>query len=87
MVALEEEPAAGATDATAAGVARTIDRERLVTAIIALPEALQQAVVLRELRGLSYEEVAAALDVPVGTVRSRLSAGRALLRAALGERP
>ena len=55
-----------------------------MTAIVALPEALQQAIVLRELRGLSYEEVAAGLDVPVGTVRSRLSAGRALLRDALG---
>ena len=61
-----------------------------MTAIGALPDALQQAVVLRELRGLTYEEVAASLDIPVGTVRSRLSAGRALLREALGsdrERP
>lgn len=87
VVALDEEPTAGADDTTASGVARTIDRERLVTAIVALPEALQQAVVLRELRGLSYEEVAGVLDVPVGTVRSRLSSGRALLRDALGGRP
>ena len=86
MVSLDEEMPAGAEDATTAGVARIIDRERLVSAIVALPEALQQAVVLRELRGLSYEEVAADLDVPVGTVRSRLSAGRALLRDALRDR-
>ena len=87
VVALDEEHPAAGDDTTASGVARTIDRERLVTAIVALPEALQQTVVLRELRGLSYEEVAAVLDVPVGTVRSRLSAGRAQLREALGGRP
>lgn len=86
MVQLDDEQAGSASDATAAGVSLLIDRERLVSAIGALPDALQQAVVLRELRGLSYEEAARALGVPVGTVRSRLSAGRALLRASL-ERP
>ena len=84
LVELDDEVVDGASDTTTAGAALRVDRERLVTAIVALPEALQQAIVLRELRGLSYEEVAAGLDVPVGTVRSRLSAGRALLRDALG---
>lgn len=84
LVELDEEIPGAVSDATATGAAMLIDRERLVSAIVALPEALQQAVVLRELRGLSYEEVAAVLGVPVGTVRSRLSAGRALLRDALG---
>ena len=84
LVEFEDEVVEGASDTTTAGAALRVDRERLVTAIVALPEALQQAIVLRELRGLSYEEVAAGLDVPVGTVRSRLSAGRALLREALG---
>lgn len=84
LVELDDEVVNGASDTTTAGAALRVDRERLVTAIVALPEALQQAIVLRELRGLSYEEVAAGLDVPVGTVRSRLSAGRALLRDALG---
>jgi RNA polymerase sigma-70 factor (ECF subfamily) len=41
------------------------------------------AVVLRDLEGLSYEEVASVLSVPVGTVRSRLARGRALLKEAL----
>lgn len=83
LVELRDEIVAGGSDTTAAGASSRIDRERLVAAIGALPETLQQAVVLRELRGLSYEEVAAGLDVPVGTVRSRLSAGRALLRESL----
>ena len=83
LVAFDDELPDGASDTTAAGVAALVDRERLVSAIVALPEALQQAVVLRELRGLSYEEVATSLGVPVGTVRSRLSTGRSLLRDAL----
>jgi RNA polymerase sigma-70 factor, ECF subfamily len=52
-------------------------------AIAALPEEFRQAIVLRELLGLSYEEIAQVLDVPRGTVESRLFRGRRLLREAL----
>ena len=45
-----------------------------------LSPPLRAAVVLRELEGLEYEEIAEALDLPVGTVRSRLHAARARLR-------
>lgn len=86
LVELHEDLAAGASDTTTAGAARRIDRERFVTALAGLPDGLQQAVVLRELRGLSYDEVAAALGVPVGTVRSRLSAARTRLQRELGDR-
>jgi RNA polymerase sigma-70 factor (ECF subfamily) len=55
-----------------------------VKALARLPEPLQQVLVLRELRGLSYQEVASALGLPVGTVRSRLHAARAAIREALG---
>ena len=48
-----------------------------------LPEAFRTAVVLCDVVGLSYEEIADALAVPVGTVRSRIHRGRRLLRAAL----
>ena len=45
-------------------------------AIGALPEDLRTAIVLREVEGLSYEEIAEAMDCPVGTVRSRIFRAR-----------
>ena len=45
-----------------------------------LSPALRAALVLREIEGFEYEEIAAALQIPVGTVRSRLSAARAKFR-------
>lgn len=59
-------------------------RGPLARALADLPEVYREALLLVAWADLSYEEVAAALDVPVGTVRSRLSRGRARLRAALG---
>jgi RNA polymerase sigma-70 factor (ECF subfamily) len=52
-------------------------------ALADLPEVLRSAVVLVDLRDLKYEEAAAILEVPVGTVRSRLFRGRRLLQEAL----
>ena len=57
----------------------------LERAIGALPEALRSAVLLRDVEGFSYREIAEILEVPVGTVMSRLHRGRAALRVALGE--
>ena len=48
-----------------------------------LPEEYRVAVVLCDVVGLSYQEIGESLDVPVGTVRSRIHRGRALLRKAL----
>ncbi len=45
-------------------------------AIEALPEDLRTAIILREVEGLSYEEIAEAMDCPVGTVRSRIFRAR-----------
>lgn len=45
-------------------------------AIEALPEDLKTAIILRELEGLSYEEIARAMDCPIGTVRSRIFRAR-----------
>ncbi|MCP5328779.1 MAG: RNA polymerase sigma factor RpoE [Steroidobacteraceae bacterium] len=51
-------------------------RSTVNAAIEALPDDLRTAIVLRELEGLSYEEIAAAMDCPVGTVRSRIFRAR-----------
>jgi RNA polymerase sigma-70 factor (ECF subfamily) len=45
-------------------------------AVEALPEDLRTAIILREVEGLSYEEIAEAMDCPVGTVRSRIFRAR-----------
>lgn len=56
------------------------------TALDALPPDFRAAVVLCDIEGLSYEEIAATLGVKLGTVRSRIHRGRAQLRAALEHR-
>ncbi|WP_420429330.1 RNA polymerase sigma factor RpoE [Algiphilus sp.] len=48
-------------------------------AIAQLPDDLRQAITLRELEGLSYEEIAEAMDCPIGTVRSRIFRARAVV--------
>ncbi len=53
--------------------------EQVRRAVVSLPEAYREAVVLCDLENASYEDAAAALECPVGTVRSRLSRGRAML--------
>lgn len=58
-------------------------REDLEKAIDGLPDVYRVAVVLVDVQGLSYRETAETLDVPVGTVRSRLARGRSLLQEAL----
>jgi len=51
-------------------------KETVERAIAALPEDLRTAIVLRELEGMSYEEIAQTMDCPVGTVRSRIFRAR-----------
>lgn len=58
-------------------------REDLERAIDSLPDAYRVVVVLADVQGFSYREIADALDVPIGTVRSRLARGRAKLQEAL----
>lgn len=62
-------------------------RRTLERAIADLPEDMRAAIVLRDIQGLAYDEIAAALDVNVGTVKSRISRGRERLREKLSAHP
>ena len=63
--------------ATPENLALTDEIKRTVfSAIEALPEDLRTAITLREMEGLSYEEIAEIMDCPVGTVRSRIFRAR-----------
>ena len=66
------------------GVAEQAEREEIVRkALASLPQPFRTVVVLREIEGLSYEEIAEVLGVAAGTVKSRLMRGRELLRRKL----
>ena len=71
---------------TPEGLALSEEIRNIVQAAIAqLPEDLRKAIVLRELDGLSYEEIAAAMSCPVGTVRSRIFRAREAIDRQLRE--
>ena len=60
------------------------NRERLNLALESLPERYREVIVLRELEGCSYKEIAAITSIPLGTVMSTLSRARRQLQLALG---
>lgn len=62
-------------------------RQYLHKAIQTLPEDMRSAIVLRDIQGLTYEEIAQALDINVGTIKSRISRGREKLREKLKQKP
>ena len=73
-------PAAGPVEQAEAG-----ELEALIELAIAeLPDDVREVLVLRDTQDLNYEQIAAIVDVPVGTVRSRLNRARTLLRERLG---
>jgi RNA polymerase sigma-70 factor (ECF subfamily) len=63
----------------------SLDRERLARALEELPPQFREILVLRELEGCSYKEIAAITSRPIGTVMSGLARARQQLRAALSE--
>ena len=66
-------------------VLEQLDIEMIQRAIQALPIEFRDTVALATLEEMSYQEIADTLNIPVGTVRSRLSRGRKLLQRALWE--
>jgi RNA polymerase sigma-70 factor, ECF subfamily len=61
----------------------SVDRQMLRQALEELPVEFREVVILRELEGLSYKEIAGIVDVPVGTVMSRLARARKRLQLCL----
>jgi len=59
------------------------DRERFEQALVSLPSRAREVIVLRELEGCSYKEIAAITSIPIGTVMSTLSRARRQLQTAL----
>lgn len=62
--------------------ARIVD-ERVLAAVDALPAEFREVLVLSDMEGLGYAEIAAALDIPLGTLKSRLFRARRLLQRRL----
>lgn len=76
------EPRTAATQGPAAVADRHARRDEWAELLLTLPSAHRQAVVLRHVDGLSYPELALALDKPEGTVKAQVHRGLAQLRAA-----
>ena len=76
------------TDHAGSAVDRLVAGElkaRVEDALRKLPEAFRTVVILREMEGFAYDEIAAVVGVPAGTVKSRLTRGRAALKEILIE--
>ncbi len=80
-----EEPQAPESDQPEALLVQKERAEMVRHAVLALPPECRAALILREYEGLSYQEMAQALDIPLGTVMSRLSYARSLLRRSLAQ--
>lgn len=76
-------PETGRTPDTELELERSADSEMLHAALEMLPARFREALILRELEGLSYKEIAEIMEVPIGTVMSSLARGREQLREKL----
>jgi RNA polymerase sigma-70 factor (ECF subfamily) len=72
------------TDTPEAALIAKTDAEHLRAAIAALPSPFRETLVLRDVEGLDYREIAEATEVPIGTVMSRLARARGRLIATIG---
>ncbi len=75
-----------ATDQTESQALDSLRTQEIKHAINLLPQEFKEVIILCELEGYSYEEIANIVNIPVGTVRSRLHRGRLLLRERLTEK-
>jgi len=81
LVSIDDEALAEIEDhSMAAEPVFTADKKQLRAAIEALPLEFREALILREIEGLSYKEIAGIVDVPIGTVMSRLARARRQLQ-------
>lgn len=82
MIILNEEELAGIEDPSGHAVSfQNLDALALRTALEELPVEFREALVLRELEGLSYKEIADVVEVPMGTVMSRIARARRQLQS------
>jgi len=65
---------------------KNADRQDIMKAVEELPVEFREVIILRELEGMSYKEIAEMSDVPIGTVMSRLARARKQLQQTLGQR-
>ncbi len=80
---LQDAYLSGKADTPEAAVMGKIQAEAIQEAIQRLPDEYRDTVILADINELSYQEVSEILEVPIGTVRSRLSRGRRLVQRAL----
>jgi RNA polymerase sigma factor (sigma-70 family) len=85
-LAARQDPPGDHADAVAGAVDAADRWASVAAAVTALPDGERDALVLHVWEGLTYEEVAGALGIPIGTVRSRLNRARARLREPGGPR-
>ena len=85
------EMAMGRTENPETLLVRKAERAEVNAAIRALPASFREVLILREIEEMPYDSIAAAMQIPIGTVMSRLSRARGMLRvaleAAIGARP
>jgi RNA polymerase sigma-70 factor (ECF subfamily) len=81
------EPASGLGTDPESLTGRRAEQRRLARAVLDLPDRYRMPVVLRHVDDLSYDEIAAALGRPIGTVKAQVHRGLALLRIALLDEP
>ena len=73
----------GSIDDPETAALRKTEAHQVDKAIASIPPAFREIIVLREIEGLSYKEIASVIDAPIGTVMSRLARARTEIRRAL----